>query len=376
MKKNGFIATSLLYAFFLVFISLFVVLLLNFLHNRVLVSKINENAKESLYGINNRKIPDMTVGSFVKWKNLNPTSKSNPMSENGTWIVVKTEENGDEKTVYLLSDLLTSVPSVRAALSSNGGVIAPYPVSLNVFNELNGRGEYTASLKYAETHATGMEIDIVNASLLEEISKSDSIDKAIKRNIFNSGEDYIVKVDTSYSSYGYVSPYNYNGDSMPAYYIYKNYNFNNYQKIEENELPTKQAMIQTYCGAYYDYTNDTIDYSYNSEGVNLVNPFGYVDIVEEKNVDENDNLVTNKYLDFCYFASPVEYAHAASDMVVLSDEHSSEYGDLLTNLNAYNYRLRFVMKVTVNKNANDTFVSGGKGISNDPYIITNGVKLS
>ena len=373
MKKNGFIATSLLYAFFLVFISLFVVLLLNFLHNRLLVYKINENARDSLMGINNRKIYDLTVGNFVKWKNLNPTAKSNPMNENGTWIVAKVEESGDEKIVYLMSDLITSAPSIRVALTSDNGVVTPHPMSLSVFNELNSMGGYVSSLKYYETHNTGMEIDIVNAGLLEEIGRSDVIDSNVKRNLFNAGEDYVIKIDDKYSSNGYTTTYNYSEGNMPAYYLYRVYNFNNYNNVEGVSIDDKNNLIQSYCGALYNAELDTIDYSYNN-GAGSSNPFGYANIVKEKITNENNELIDNNYMDFCYNASPFEYTHNASDMVVLVNEHANS--DLITTLKSYNYRLRLLMKVTVNKNADNIYMAGGKGISNDPYIITNGVKQS
>lgn len=376
MKKNGFIATSLLYAFFLVFISLFIVLLLNFLHNRVLISKINENVRENLTGINNRKISDMNIGDFVKWKNLNPTAKTNPMSENGTWIVAKIDVEGNQKTYYLLSDLLTSVPSVRVSLASDNGLTVPHPMSVSVFNELNAQGGYVSSLKYYENHPTGMTIDIVNAELLEEISRSETIDNKIKRSIFNSGEDYIIKIDNKYTGNGYYTPFNYDEGSMNSYYLYRLYNFDNYQKVEGSVLSEKEEMIKNYCGGYYDYTNDVVDYNYESEGVSYVNPFGYIDVVEDTSMDENNSLVTSKYLDFCYNASPVQYTHLSSDMVVINNETSNEQGDLITSLKGYNHRLRLLMKVTVETTQEDTYLSGGKGISNDPYIITNGVKQS
>jgi len=42
MKRNGFIATSILYSFFLIFITLFVALITNYLHNQVLISALDE----------------------------------------------------------------------------------------------------------------------------------------------------------------------------------------------------------------------------------------------------------------------------------------------------------------------------------------------
>ena len=51
MKKNGFIATSILYSIFLVFLTLFLALILAYLHNQILLQKINDAAKSNLLKI-------------------------------------------------------------------------------------------------------------------------------------------------------------------------------------------------------------------------------------------------------------------------------------------------------------------------------------
>ena len=376
MRKNGFIATSLLYAFFLVFVSLFLVLLLSYLHNRVLIGKINDNARENLSGINNTKISDMQVGSYVQWKNANQTAKTNPMNDTGSWIVSKIEEDGDNKTLYLLSDLSTSVSSVRAILSTDSGLLTPHPMTISVFNELNAQGAYVNSLKYHETHDSGVEIKLVNASFLSELSRSNELSKNVKRAIFKQDASYVVQVEDTYTSDLYTSPYLYDEESLNSYYEYRVYNFDNYKNLNQEAYNDKKDMIERYCGASYDAENNTINYSYTHEGNTVNNPFGYVDIMDDTYIDSNNDLITNKHLDFCYFASPIKYNHEASDMVVLQDEESSDDGDLLVTTKSSGVRLRLLMKVTVNKNATDTYVAGGKGISNDPYIITNGVKQS
>ncbi len=48
MKKNGFIATSLIYSFFLVFIAIIATLLNNYIANKTILDRYNENAQENL----------------------------------------------------------------------------------------------------------------------------------------------------------------------------------------------------------------------------------------------------------------------------------------------------------------------------------------
>ncbi len=64
MRKNGFIATSLLYSFFLVFCALLVGLVGNYLHNQILLNNVIDGVKEDL----SRKltIADVKVGDRVK----------------------------------------------------------------------------------------------------------------------------------------------------------------------------------------------------------------------------------------------------------------------------------------------------------------------
>ncbi len=62
-KKNGFIATSLIYSFFLVFITLFFTIIADYLQNKVYLNRLEEELKET---INNSKyITDFIDGSDV-----------------------------------------------------------------------------------------------------------------------------------------------------------------------------------------------------------------------------------------------------------------------------------------------------------------------
>lgn len=72
-RKNGFIATSLIYSFFLVFITLFLTIIADYLQNKVLLNTIENDIKED---INNSKyITDFVDGSDVLTIQWNPVSK-------------------------------------------------------------------------------------------------------------------------------------------------------------------------------------------------------------------------------------------------------------------------------------------------------------
>ena len=58
-KKNGFIATSLIYSFFLVFITLFLTIIADYLQNKVLLNTIESDIKQEInnsLGIQNFEI--------------------------------------------------------------------------------------------------------------------------------------------------------------------------------------------------------------------------------------------------------------------------------------------------------------------------------
>ncbi len=65
-KKNGFIATSLIYSFFLVFITLFLTIIADYLQNKVLLNTIESDIKED---INKKKgIKDFLVGDLITFE--------------------------------------------------------------------------------------------------------------------------------------------------------------------------------------------------------------------------------------------------------------------------------------------------------------------
>lgn len=63
MNNKGFIATSLIYSFFLIFITLFLTIIADYLQNKVLLNTIEKGIKEDLN--NSMGIQDFEVGSFI-----------------------------------------------------------------------------------------------------------------------------------------------------------------------------------------------------------------------------------------------------------------------------------------------------------------------
>lgn len=73
-KKNGFIATSLIYSFFLVFITLFLTIIADYLQNKVLLNTIENDIKEDLNATKN--IADFNTGDIIVFQFTNDSYSS------------------------------------------------------------------------------------------------------------------------------------------------------------------------------------------------------------------------------------------------------------------------------------------------------------
>lgn len=101
MKKNqGFIATSLLSSFFLVFIAMLLALVSTLLHNRVLLNNVITSIKEELSETGTRTLGLAEVGSYVDIPVFSTGITVN--TENIKWIIAS--HNTTNKTVTMVSD--------------------------------------------------------------------------------------------------------------------------------------------------------------------------------------------------------------------------------------------------------------------------------
>ena len=202
MKKNGFIATSILYAFFLVFITLFIGLVTAYAHNKAAVLRINEKVREELKGIRSKTLADMKVGDYVKF-DIKEDQKTF-LNPEGKWIVAVKEvaDNGDVD-LTLISDRET--PSRYYVL--------PYgqEISENDYSTFHrGIEGMEKAIRYKNqmptpTHLddalyinnvggkkTSINIDFFTVDTFKKIKESD-VDDYIKDNIINVGSDYVLK---------------------------------------------------------------------------------------------------------------------------------------------------------------------------------------
>lgn len=327
MKKDGFIATSVLYSFFLIFITLFVALIMNYLHNQVLIKKIDSEAWIFLQEVNNLKVTDLEVGDYIKFKNKPGTVILN---EDATWTVAYIEESGTTKHYYFLSDLTAQEVDVYIKLSTEN-FAKVHPVTVDVYNEIRNQNLYTTSIQFPN-----MNFQIPTASMLAKIRNQDVETNKLSA-VFGIGGGYLVYIDDETGGY-----------TAGSYYENRMYTFS---------LGSAQStLVPSYCGGTFNGTTAT----YNEN-----NPFGYMNVVKE-------TLSNGNYVNYCVFASPVSYTHNASDLVV--DSNEAAVSDKILTTYSSLYTIRLMADVTLDVNSETTYIAGGKGTKVDPYILADGVK--
>lgn len=367
MKKNGFIATSILYSFFLVFITLFVALITNYLHNRVLLNAMDDIARETLDGIKNTKFSDLEVGDSVRFaNNASPVTLNFALNDSAQWIVIEaTPEANNRKTYYLLSDFTAQNTVVTRKMP--GDIIAlRHSVTLNVMEYLSNNSNpdgYRSDLQFYTKYTapgtpnpyTAFDITLPKASVLARVRKSSSTPDAVKEAIFGVNGSYAVEIDGNYGGFNIPGK----SESNAKYALYRRYNFT--FKDEANDL------VEKYCKAKYDRTSNAFNYLGTNAGDN---GFGYTHVVRE-GVDGSGNKI-GSYVDYCTYSSPVVYEHTTNEAVVGTYENQD---DIIRNTNyAVTYQYRLMAKITVDVNSENTYISSGRGTTLDPYLMIDGVK--
>lgn len=119
--KNGFIATSILYAFLLAFLTLFLAYTANYIQNKQLINRVKLLAQNDLEKYGNNYITDMKIGDYAVFDIVQAqgngydavTTYSSPINANTKWILFKidegtvgeTEADSTPSKYYFVSDI-------------------------------------------------------------------------------------------------------------------------------------------------------------------------------------------------------------------------------------------------------------------------------
>lgn len=104
MNNKGFIATSLIYSFFLIFITLFLTIIADYLQNKVLLNTIEKGIKDDINSTIG--IQDFEVGSFI-----GTTGSCDNVNDAELYVISKVDYNNNEIILYSL-DKTDSVANI------------------------------------------------------------------------------------------------------------------------------------------------------------------------------------------------------------------------------------------------------------------------
>lgn len=188
MKNKGFIATSLIYSFFLVFCAVLLSYIGVNVHNKNLLKRANDDIRTDLQG---KKLKDAPIGAYV---NLN-MSHPNYKIEGIDWIVF----NSDEKETLLVSDaVIMSINDTNGNLKDD---IENINLNIKLFNSpcLNGN---IRILTYNDLYTT-MKNNASTTNIASTLTNIDSTYLLVNNNnyykyTFNSSNPFNTSNSTTY----------------------------------------------------------------------------------------------------------------------------------------------------------------------------------
>ena len=404
MKKNGFIATSILYSFFLVFITLFVSLVANYIHNQVLIRRQNEESREKLMSINNMDISKIKFGEYVKFQ-TNPIKLTIPPVHSDyewesageirsylretNWIYAYRNNQPNYTDYYFISDT-NIIQGTTLFVKMDGTQSLPSPLkdSINyvdkvIKKEYDGYNLMNLSLAMNKSYPgdfdadpVTFEIDFLKASTLQSIKEraknymknpSAENDKtvqynfAVNKNIFYAFGGYIVKYDLTDKRIHDIDGKRYyteNDTDDPAcspLACHSGYYYISSQNDVSNRINGNTGLFRTLCGSTSNPNNlEPYDFGGTIDAANDVdNPLVFVGLEGET----NSGIIGDKYdakIDYCNYASASAETKATTGSIGI--------------------RLQMVIRVKKVSNAEPVHIDSGRGSENDPYYIRSGKK--
>ncbi len=272
MKKNGFIATSLLYSFFLVFCALLLAFVANILHNRLLLNNLIFTTKSELAEINTRRASKLEVGNYVQMSLF--SSDRYIVLKDKLWIVASNKEDEDIITLVSTSAIYTTdkktlegldIEAIDDIKNETTEQIKSEPsLYYNMYTTSKNNFSYVSNITKDDLNSFSNNEDInpyIKNSLLDIINKYIYFDNdnnkfyLFNENCFDSecGEidininnpvRLIVKIDKNTPILGgsglYSDPYTFvsyiNDDNLKLHYDYNNNTGNKGMKDEINDI--------------------------------------------------------------------------------------------------------------------------------------------
>ncbi|MBQ7239975.1 MAG: hypothetical protein IJS56_00900 [Bacilli bacterium] len=361
-SKNGFIATSVLYAFLIAFLTLFLGFMSAYIQNKQLINRIEEMAKDDLEKYGNTRISDMEIGDYVIFDTIDNVSNglttdvqyTAPIDPNTKWILFsidKTSSESDDLYYFVSASdalkgglLMTAINNIDPTTGPESHESLPkdfYTSNLSTLSKvLNGNVYYNAasqtfrSYDFTKTGITedgnykvfsyqfmyylngGIDVRLMNNKDIKDINNIDNI--KIKHAIFRQNDKY---------TFWNIKDDDLGESGLP--------NEEGFYTLEVKNLNIDKP----------DYDSDESRYCSSSLGFKHI-----AKIVSSK-----------EYYDYCYY--PGSYIGTCYDS-------NPKCGGTTTQ------NPRFVATIKVSKNDVSTngYIDSGNGTSMLPYLITKGVK--
>ena len=372
-EKNGFIATSVLYAFLVAFLTIFLGFMASYIQNKQLMNRIEDMAREDLDKYGNAHISDIEIGDYVIFDTIEDDGNeatvtyTAPINPDTKWILFKKEDtvndSGKEETLYYF------VSNADAQKQKWLAATSPYDSSWNIKT-----GTLSSEMRYSTLNTLS---ELMHANVYYDNASRTYTTMPSSVTTIRSG-NY-----TKYFSYQFM--YYLNGGIQVRFFDFEdvkeilnirndkiqsaifdqrmNYTmWNDLTKLDDTELNTE--LVQGYL-------------KYGNEGFGIV---GYDTFTK----DEKDS---EKYLKDCIYLGIYKHAYGdpSSDSgyydycYYLQDYTGPCYGGGLRHSyckseSPFNPRYVAIITVSDGDSSTDGRIDSGNGTSSLPYLITKGVK--
>ncbi len=358
--KNGFIATSVLYAFLIAFLTLFLAFMASYIQNKQLVNRIEEMAREELEKYGNTRISDLKLGDYVVFDTLDDIGEGNstsvkfssPISPNTKWIFYHKEER--------VSDSYDAYYFVSSADAQKEAILGTASYSFDYSTGSENNDVIPVGLHYA-TLATSSRIINGNIYYNPSSRSYSSYTPDVKALYYNN----------SYKVYTYQFLYMLN-DGIELRYM-NNSDFQTIDSLENNKI--KEAIFDQ--RVKYTIWNNNSD-PYGSLSKNGFYSIDFENVTEADNANEEKMNAECKYsigyghtytkngtdiYDYCYYTNESNYIGTCTS--------DSDSGAKCKN---GTQNPRFVAIIKVKDESTNGYIDSGNGTNQLPYLITKGVK--
>ena len=358
--KNGFIATSVLYAFLIAFLTLFLAFMANYIQNKQLVNRIEGMAREELEKYGNTRISDLKIGDFVVFDTINDEGDgktnevkfSSPIDPSTKWIFYHLDEKVDDS--YDLYYFVSAADAQKSSLIATGIYSFDY-ASGSVNNETIPLGLYYGNLSTTSK--------IINGNVfIDPTSKTySSYTKDIKTTSYRG----------NYKAYTYQFMYMLN-NGIDVRFM----NNSDFQMIDEiDNEKIKDAIFDQKVN--YTIWNDATD-PYGDLTETGFYTIKYTNVTAEDNNNETKMNNTckktigyghtyfknsEKLYDTCYYTNEAYYIGTCTND-----------SDLNPQCKNGTQNPRYVAIIKVSDDGTNGYIDSGNGTNQLPYLITKGVR--